>query len=244
MLNKLFTKTQQYEIINEIEQEEIMCVDSNIKNYEEKKLVVNKILEKVHDGDVIGFGSGTTSSLAVEAISKKINRENISIVAVPTSDMIKNICKKLNIKTAELNEVDIDWAFDGADEVDENGNMIKGMGAAMFKEKLNILNSPKVYILVDQSKFVKELGEKHPIPIECYPASINYVEMKLKELGAKSIELRRKNDEIVYTDSNNVILDSWFEKELIKKDLEDSIKLITGVIETGLFIDYKNVQVL
>lgn len=221
-----------------------MCVDSNLKNYEEKMLVVNRILEKVHDGDVVGFGSGTTSSLAVEAIAQKIKNENISIVAVPTSNAIKDMCKKLNIKTAELNEVVIDWAFDGADEVDKNGNMIKGMGAAMFKEKLNILNSPKVYILVDQSKFVKDLGEKHPIPIECYPASINYVEMQLKGLGAKSIELRRKNDEIVYTDSHNVILDTWFEKKLLKKDLENNIKLITGVIETGLFIDYKNVEVL
>lgn len=221
-----------------------MCIDAKISNYEEKKLVANRILEKVHNGDVIGFGSGTTSCLAVEAIAQKLEKENISITAVPTSDIIEKKCKELNIKTATLNEADIDWAFDGADEVDENGNMIKGMGAAMFKEKLNILNSPKVYILVDQSKYVKYLGEKHPIPIECYPASINYVEMKLKKLGAKSIELRRKNNEIVYTDSHNVILDTWFEKELIKKELEDNIKLITGVIETGLFINYDNVEIL
>ena len=217
---------------------------SNIQNLDEKIMIAKKILDKVKNGNVIGFGSGTTSYLAAEAIGKMVNEENLNITAIPTSNEIKEVCKKWQIKTVELNEQKIDWAFDGADEVDSQGNLLKGMGAAMFKEKLNFLNSSKVYILVDKSKFVKKIGEKHPVPVECYPSAMNYVKDRLMKLGAKSCTIRELNDKFVYTDSGNLIIDTWFDIEKINKKLENDIKLISGVIESGLFIEYKNVEIL
>ena len=134
-----------------------------------------------------------------------------------------------------LVENKIDWAFDGADEVDPDNNMIKGMGAAMFKEKLNILNSPINYILIDQTKFVKELGEKHPVPVEVFPQALEYVSRKLEELGATETIFRGM------TENQNAILDVRFEK--IDNKLEAKIKNITGVIESGLFMGY-NVEII
>ena len=110
-----------------------------IENEEEKKELAIKIASKVKEGDVIGFGSGTTSYLTAIEIGKRVLNENMKIIAVPTSNEIEDICNKYNIKTSKLDECNIDWSFDGADEVDENNNLLKGMGRAMFREKLNIL---------------------------------------------------------------------------------------------------------
>ena len=209
-----------------------------IKNKESKQIIAKKIAEKVKEGDVIGFGSGSTSFLAVCEIAKKIEKEKIKITAIPTSYEIKMLCSNFNIPTATLIEKKPDWCFDGADEVDNNNWLIKGRGAAMFKEKLNILNSPKTYILVDETKFVSKLGEKSPVPVEIFPSSINYVKEELYELGAKEAILRKaiSKDGPVITENGNFILDVKFNE--IEKDLEKKLKFITGVIETGLFIGY------
>ena len=218
--------------------------NGEISNEVEKKEIAKKIADKVNNGDVIGFGSGSTAFLAVKEIAKKINCENIKIEAIPTSYEIKLLCAELKIRTASIMEKKPDWSFDGTDEIDENNWLIKGRGAAMFKEKMNILNSKKVYILADKSKFVKKLGDKFYIPVECYPETINYVKEELYKLGAKSCILRagKGKDGQIITENNNFILDTKFEN--IDIELEKNIKLITGVVETGLFIGYKNIEVL
>lgn len=224
--------------------EEYINWNSEISNAEEKINIAKKIAEKVKDGDVIGFGSGSTSFLAVKEIAKKIKKENIKITAIPTSYEIKLLCNSLGIKVASLMEKKPDWSFDGTDEVDENNWLIKGRGAAMFKEKLNILNSKKVYILADQSKFVKKLGQKFKIPVECYPETVNYVKQELYKLGAKECILRlgKGKDGPIITENNNFILDVKFDN--IDINLETKIKQITGVIESGLFINYKNIEII
>ena len=114
---------------------------NSIENKEEKLVLAKKIAQKVKDGQTIGFGSGSTSYLAAIEIGKLTMEYGYKITAIPTSNEIEEVCKKYNINVGNLLENDIDWCFDGADEVDENKNMIKGMGRAMFKEKLNIISS-------------------------------------------------------------------------------------------------------
>ncbi len=192
---------------------------------------------------LFGFGSGSTSYLAVLAIAEKIKKENIKITAIPTSTEIRMLCGKLNIPTATLIEKKPDWCFDGADEVDNNKWLIKGRGGAMFKEKLNMVNSPITYILIDNSKKVNSLGKKHKIPVEIYPDSISYVTDEIIKLGAEEITLRqaKQKDGPIITENGNLILDVKFNN--IEEDLEKNIKSISGVIESGLFINY-NVKII
>ena len=207
-----------------------------IENRKEKEELALRILDKVKDGDCIGFGSGTTSYIAAIKIGEMIKEKGINITAIPTSSYMKELCKKYGIKVGDLIENKIDWAFDGADEVDQKTLwLIKGKGAAMFKEKLNIISSPITYILADKSKFVKKLGEKCKVPIEVFPDAIKYVSEELKKLGAADITYRGM------TENNNGILDVKFEK--IYKELEKEIKEITGVIESGLFLGY-NIEII
>ena len=211
----------------------------NISNKEQKEKIAKEVALKAKDGDVIGFGSGSTSYLAAKEIAKRMEEEGINITAIPTSFEIKALCQNLKIPTASILEVRPDWAFDGADEVGKNDNiLIKGRGAAMFKEKLNMVNAGITYILVDDSKFVDKLNEKMPIPIEVYPEAVSSVKEALLDLGAKECLLRKaeKKDGPVFTENNNVILDTKFVE--IYETLEEDIKSITGVIESGLFIDY------
>lgn len=208
-----------------------------IENKEAKVALAKKVLDKVKDGQTIGFGSGTTSYITAIEIGEKVQKEHLNIIAVPTSNEIKSVCKKYGIKIGNLIENELDWAFDGADEVELKEKwLIKGKGKAMFKEKLNIIASPKTYILVDNTKIVDYLGQKCKVPIEVFPQALKYVSSELEKLGAKDITYRG------FTENNNGILDVRFEK--IEKSLEKQVKSITGVIESGLFLEYKNIEIL
>ena len=215
----------------------------NIEHLDEKKKVAEKIAEKVSNNQVIGFGSVSTSYLATIAIADKIKKENLHIIAIPTSFEIKMLCAYLEIPTASLSEKEPDWSFDGADEVDNNNWLIKGKGGALFKEKLNIVNSPITYILIDSSKRVSKLGEKNKVPVEIYPEAINYVKQELIKWGAEEIALRQAVNKAgpVITENGNLILDVKF--NTITKSLEKDVKSISGVIENGLFIGY-NVKII
>lgn len=212
---------------------------NNVNNKEEKLKLAKKIAIRVKDGDIIGFGSGTTSYLAAIEIANKVKKENLKIKAIPTSNIIEDLCKELNIETTTLDKEKPNWCFDGADEIDKNNWLIKGMGAALYKEKLNIKHSSENYILVDETKFVEKLGQKHPVPIECERSSIEKIKDELLKLGARKVDLRRSNNDEskpLITDNGNVILHAWFDN--ITKELEENIRSIDGVLESGLFIGY------
>lgn len=207
----------------------------HITNREAKEALAKLITQKVQDNQTIGFGWGSTAYLAAIEIGKKVQSEKLNIIGIPTTKEMEELCKGYGIKIGNLLENELDWAFDGADEVDEKNNMIKGMGRAMFKEKLNIVSSPLTYILVDNTKLVKELGKAHPVPVEVFPTAVKYVSNELTKLGATETIYRGM------TENNNAILDAKFDE--IGMDLEKKIKSIPGVIESGLFLGYNVVTI-
>lgn len=212
---------------------------NNVDNKEEKLKLAKRMAKRVKNGEIIGFGSGTTSYLTIEEIGKRIKEENLKIKAIPTSTIIEELCKKLNIETVTLKDAKPDWCFDGADEIDPHNWLIKGMGAALYKEKMNMKNSEENYILVDNTKFVERLGAKHPVPIECIQDKIEEIQEEVKKIGATKVELRKSNNDEkkpLITDNNNYILYAWFDK--IESDLEEKLLQIDGVVESGLFIGY------
>lgn len=211
---------------------------NNVDNREQKQKLAKRIAKRVKDGDIIGFGSGSTSYLAVEEIAKRVHEENLKIKAIPTSTIIEEICQKLKIETVSLNEAKPDWCFDGADEVDPHNWLIKGMGAALYREKMNIKASEENYILVDGSKFVEKLGQNHPVPVECKIDKIDTVKEELKKLGANNVTVKESNvgEGILITDNGNALLFADFKK--IESDFEEKINEIDGVVENGLFIGY------
>jgi len=214
-----------------------------ISNREQKEAVAAKIAERVRDGDVIGVGSGSTSYLALLAISKKVKEQKLSVLAIPTSHEVSLTCSIMGLPTSTLLNARPDWYFDGADEVDPKKNLIKGRGGAMFAEKLVMKSAPENYILVDSSKFVSQLGEKFAAPIEVDPRAVNLVETELSKLGVKEVQMRMAlaKDGPVITEAGNLILDVRFNK--IEDGYEKEVKSIPGVIESGLFMGF-NLEIL
>ena len=210
-----------------------------IANREEKQKVADKIASMVKDGDIIGVGSGSTAYLALLKIADRIRTEQLHIHAIPTSQEIKMACAKLGIPLTSLLEHKPNWTFDGADEIDPNHNMIKGRGGAMFKEKLLISSSPQTFIIADPSKMVSKLGSRFPVPVEIFPDALIHADQALRSLSPVDIKLRmaQGKDGPIITENGNLILDVWFNN--IPDNLENAIKSITGVIESGLFMHYE-----
>jgi len=214
-----------------------------IINLEGKQKVADEIAARVKDGDVIGIGSGSTVYVAAYAIAERMKREKLNIQVIPASLELSMTCLQLGIPQTTLWDKKPDWTFDGADEVDPDNSLIKGRGGAMFKEKLLISTSKETYIIVDDTKFVERLGSRFPVPVEVFPNALVYVDERLKQLGAREVSLRmaKGKDGPILTENGNLILDAWFDD--IDKQMEKSIKQITGVIENGLFIGY-NIQIV
>jgi ribose 5-phosphate isomerase A len=207
-----------------------------VSNREAKEELGRQIAGKVQDGQVIGVGSGSTSAIAIQAIAARVRTEGLHVTAICTSAEVTLACAALDLPVGSLLELRPDWAFDGADEVDPEHNLIKGRGGAMFLEKVVMQASPKTFILVDQSKLVKSLGEKFAVPVEILPIALRVVEHELSRMGAKEIAMRLavKKDGPVITENGNVILDVRFAE--VGKTLERDIKAVPGVIESGLFL--------
>ncbi|MFC7062510.1 ribose 5-phosphate isomerase A [Halobacillus seohaensis] len=215
-----------------------------ITNREQKEKVAKLVSEKVSKGDVIGVGSGSTALLALESISKRVKEEKLQITAIPTSKEAALHCNYYDIPTTTLLESRPNWGFDGADEVDEKLCLIKGRGGALFAEKLVMASSSKTYILVDESKFVSKLGEKYAVPIEVDPRAIHLVESELiKNFNPLLVKLRMANakDGPVITETGNLLMDVKFQE--ITPLMEQQVKAIPGVIESGLFLNY-SVEIL
>ena len=203
---------------------------NEITNREAKQRVAREIAATAKAGDIIGAGS--TVYLTLFELAKRIHE------VIPASQEISMTCIQLGIPQTTLWTKRPDWTFDGADEVDPDHNLIKGRGGAMFKEKLLIRSSGKTFIIIDPSKLVNLLGSKFPIPVEVFPNALPYVEKELYRLGASKISLRPAHgkDGPILTENGNFILDTCF--RYIDASLEEQLKTITGVIESGLFINY------
>jgi ribose 5-phosphate isomerase A len=214
-----------------------------VSNREAKEELGRQIARKVEDGQVIGVGSGSTAAIAIQKIAERVKSEGLRVTAICTSAEVTLACAALDLSVGSLLQYCPDWAFDGADEVDGEHNLIKGRGGAMFLEKLVMQASPRNYILVDQSKLVKRLGEKFSIPVEVLPVALRVVERELARLGTteQSLRIAVKKDGPEITEHGNVILDVRFPE--VSKSLERDIAAIPGVIESGLFIG-RDVEVL
>lgn len=212
---------------------------STISNYEAKFKVAEEVAALAESGQVIGAGSGSTAFLAVRAIATRVRHGELhDIRLIPTSIESELTITGLGLIQADLAEVAPDWLFDGADEVDPDGNLIKGRGGALFREKLLFAACQLRRVLIDPSKHVDKLGETFPVPVEVVPRAASVAMAGLKAAGAVEIQIRTGSgkDGPVLTEQGNLLLDCRFDS--IEDGLEDQINLITGVLDSGLFQGY------
>jgi ribose 5-phosphate isomerase A len=210
----------------------------------EKKDAAFEAVKNVKDGSVVGLGSGSTAAYAISRIGDRIKNEGLRVLGVPTSYQTLSLAVKHKIPITTLEEHPVlDLAIDGADQIDRELNLIKGMGGALAREKIVAFASEKLVIAADESKTVKVLGEKnHPVPLEVLPFAAQIVTRKMEELDGKSVlrEGVRKVGPVI-TDNGNVILDVNFGLIHDPAGLEHRLKSFPGVVETGLFVKMANI---
>jgi ribose 5-phosphate isomerase A len=209
----------------------------------EKKDAAFEAVKNVKDGFVVGLGSGSTAAYAINRIGDRARNEGLRVLGVPTSYQALSLAVKHKIPITTLEEHPVlDLAIDGADQIDSELNLIKGMGGALAREKIVAFASKKLVIAADESKRVKVLGEKnHPVPVEVLPFAAQIVARKMEELGGKAVlrEGLRKVGPVI-TDNGNVILDVDFGLIRDPAGLERGLKAFPGVVETGLFVKMAN----
>ena len=204
-----------------------------------KRKAAYEAVKHVKNGFVIGLGSGSTAALAIETLGEKIKREKLNVLAVPTSYQAFLLAAKHGIPVTTLEEHGlIDVTIDGADQIDPKRNLIKGMGAALAREKIVASASKQNIIVADESKKVNMLGENdHPVPIEVLPFAITVAKRKIEAIGGTTV-LREGKGKVgpVITDNGNAVIDADFGVIRNAAELEVKLKMIPGVVETGLFI--------
>ncbi|MBS7640819.1 MAG: ribose 5-phosphate isomerase A [Candidatus Bathyarchaeia archaeon] len=207
-----------------------------------KKRAAIEAAKCVKDGSVIGLGSGSTVAYAIEEIGRRIMEEDLHILGIPTSYQSFLLAVKSGIPVTTLHEHPvIDLTIDGADQVDSKLNMIKGMGGALTREKIVAAASKRLIIVVDERKLTDKLGWGQPIPIEVLPFAEPLVSKKIREIGGKtSLRETRKGTPYI-TDNGNFILDVDFGIIENPYELNEKLKMIPGVIETGLFLDMAHI---
>lgn len=208
-----------------------------------KFLAVHEALKFLPKVGIISIGSGSTMRIFLELLAQKIEREKLKIKVIPSSYQIVLEARKMKIPMTSLYETNEPFiAFDGADEVDLQLNMIKGGGAALLREKVLLYSAKQRVIVVDESKIVKSLGFSSPVPIEVVPYAIPLVLKVLKKLGAKAeVRLAERKAGPVITDNGNFIVDVYFEKIENPKETSSLLKSIPGVIETGIFVELADI---
>jgi len=199
----------------------------------EKKIAAEYACDYIEDGMIVGLGTGSTLAFLLNKLSQRI-KTGLNITTVSTSAATTKLATSLGIKVSKLSEIDeIDLTIDGADEVDENLNGIKGGGGALLYEKIIASNSKKNIWIVDSTKLVKTLG-KFPLPVEVVQFGSNHLCLKLEHNGYKPTFRLSGNTRFI-TDNNNYIIDLRMENISDPVSLDIKLKSFAGVVETGLF---------
>ena len=219
-----------------------------------KKIAAGKAIGYIKNGMTLGLGTGSTAYWAIQGIGELV-KNGLSVRAIATSMQSEALARELGIPIVPFAEIDhIDLTIDGADEVDERLNLIKGGGGALLREKIVASATAFYIIIVDGSKLVSKLG-KFPLPVEVAPFGW---EMTMKRLTALGCTARMRmadktplTDGIpstdakpFLTDNSHYILDCSFGQIADPALLHEQVSGITGVMEDGFFINMADIVVV
>ena len=205
---------------------------------EAKKKVALEAVKHIENGFVVGLGSGSTAAYVIQELGRLIQQNNLQVLGVPSSSQAFLLAVTSGVPLTTLDEYPLlDLAIDGADEVDKQLDMIKGGGGALTREKIVASAAKQVVIVADETKLVEKLGETFRVPLEVLPFALATVSAGIKKLGGKP-SLRESKGKVgaLVTDNGNYIVDADFGAIDNAEALNQQLKLVPGVIETGLFI--------
>jgi ribose 5-phosphate isomerase A len=210
---------------------------------EAKLLAARAAIEELPPSGVIGLGSGSTAKLFVDEVGARV-KSGASYVGVPTSKGTRAQAEALGIPLMpdEDGWGEIAITVDGADEVDEHLNLIKGGGGALTREKIVNDASRRNVIIVDESKIKKRLGETWAVPVEVLRFGFSHTRDALGKLG--TVRIRAREGASFITDAGNFIVDVTTGPINDPAALDRAMRDIPGVVETGLFVRRADIVII
>lgn len=212
-----------------------------------KRLAAERAVEFVESGMVLGLGTGSTARHVLEVLAERLRAGALrDLVGVPTSRATELHALELGFPLVTLEEEPrIDLTLDGADEIDPQLRLIKGLGGALLWEKIVASASERVVIVADEGKVVEQLGERAPLPVEVIPFGWTTHLAFLDLLGASATLRRDASDEPIITDGGHYLLDCRFEEGILEPErVERELRQRVGIVETGLFLDLADTAVI
>lgn len=202
-----------------------------------KQLACQRATQEVQDGMILGLGTGSTMYYFLQELGRMV-RQGLRVAGVPTSERTAQLATQLAIPLTTLDDhAQLDLAVDGADEVDDDLNLVKGAGGALLREKIIAASATRFLIVVDESKMVGQLGERYPLPVEVVPFGHAPAVRALEGFGAQ-VALRRGADGQAWvSDNGNYILDCRFGPIADPVTLQQQLLAIPAVVDSGLFLN-------
>jgi ribose 5-phosphate isomerase A len=198
--------------------------------------LLGRALELVTDGATLGLGSGRAAQAFIRALGERVRGGALRVRGVPTSQETAGVARQAGIPLIGLDGAGtLDLTVDGADEVDPALDLIKGWGRALVRERIVAASSRRLVILVGEEKLVPRLGTRGRLPVEVVPFALPLCERRLADLGCRP-EAARQDGRLLATDNGNNILDCAVGPIDDPARLHREIRLIPGVVDTGLFL--------
>ena len=207
---------------------------------EHKRAAANAAAEIVESGMAIGLGTGSTVEYLLQSVAQRLSSGELrDLRCVPTSNRTTRRAAELGIPLCTFEEVaELQLCIDGADEVDPNLDLVKGLGGALLREKIVAAASRHLVIIADEAKLVPKLGTRAPVPVEVDPFGAPTLLKPLRRLGAEPQLRRDDGGEPFRTDGGNFIYDCWFAGGVHEPAaLERDLNALPGVLENGLFVE-------
>jgi len=202
-----------------------------------KRLLAQRAAEEVDPEKILGIGSGSTVMAFIDALGKRVGDRAKTITCVVASRASEERARSMGLTVIPLESVSmIDFSVDGADAVNPDHVLIKGGGAALVRERLIIASAESTLILVDGSKPCT-IFENVCVPVVVIPFGWSFTRDRLREFSYR-VTLRCLGQEPFVTDDGLYILDAQFEKISDPKSLHRTLKMLDGVVDTGLFVGY------
>lgn len=196
-----------------------------------KTLVGQAALQYVVPGEIVGVGTGSTVNKFIDALAGM--KDQIK-GAVSSSVASTERLKALGIPVFDSNDVPrLSVYIDGADEIDGQGNMIKGGGAALTREKIVAAQSDRFVCIADESKLVQTLGA-FPLPVEVIPMATSRILAQFAAMGGTGT-VRLKDGKPLVTDNGQHIVDVTGLQITDPRTFEAAVSQWPGVVTVGVF---------
>ena len=211
----------------------------------DKELVAYAALDYIEDNSIIGLGTGSTANIFIKMLAGKISKESLNISVVASSVISQKKANDAGLKYISIDQVtSIDLYVDGADEITQNLEILKGLGFDLIREKLLAQMSKKFIVIGDNSKIVSKIGQNYFIPIEITPIAWKITKSLIEKIAKKCI-VRENMEKNAFAISSygNFVLDCEFnysELDTLAKEIANT----PGVFEHGLFLNLASLAIV